>query len=172
MVNVVLVGFPASGKSVLGRMLAHRMKLHFIDLDEAIEEHCNNTIPRIFVQYGECFFREREREALLASLEKDGVLIATGGGTPCYGDAMARINARAVSVYLKADENTLTKRLLHDKDNRPLVCGKSRAEITRYVHETLQRRHPYYAQATLTVLADDSADSIVQQIQAKLDTTR
>lgn len=168
MVNVVLVGFPASGKSVLGRILAQRMELHFIDLDEAIEKHCNNTIPRIFEQYGECFFREREREVLLASLDKEGVLIATGGGTPCYGDAMCRINARAVSVYLQADENTLTQRLLQDCESRPLLCGKSREEIARYVHETLQRRRPYYSQATLTVNADDSADTIVKQIQAIL----
>ncbi len=167
MANVVLVGFPSSGKSVLGRMLAQRMKLHFIDLDEVIEEHCNNTIPRIFEQYGECFFREREREMLLACLDKDGVLIATGGGTPCHGDAMVRINARAVSVYLQADENTLTQRLQQDCERRPLILGKSRAEIARYVHETLQHRHPYYAQATLTVHTDDSADTIVKQIKEK-----
>ncbi len=172
MANVVLVGFPASGKSVLGAMLAQQLKLQFIDLDDAIEKHCNNTIPRIFEQYGESFFRKKEREVLLACLDKEDVLIATGGGTPCYGDAMTRINARAVSVYLQADEQTLTKRLLQDNANRPLLKNKERAEMLRYVHETLQRRHPYYAQATLTVNAEDDAATIVKQILAKLDLIR
>ncbi len=172
MANVVIVGFSASGKSVLGRTLAQRLKLQFIDLDDAIEKHCNNTIPYIFEQYGESFFRKQEQEVLLTMLEKEGVLIATGGGAPCYGDAMAYINARALSVYLQADENTLTQRLLHDRESRPLLCGKSSVEIARYVHDTLKLRHPYYAQASMTVNIDDNADTIVKQIQQKLETVR
>ena len=147
--NIVLVGFPGAGKSTVGRRLADKLGMAFIDLDLYIEEKYHTAVPLLFQRYGEPAFRMLEYAALKEVLEADNAVIATGGGTPCHHDAMTLINSRAHSIYLKFSEEQLVEHLLHSKKKRPLTQHLSEPELRAYVHETLAKREPYYMKATI-----------------------
>ena len=147
--NIVLVGFPGSGKTTLGRRLAKYLKLQFTDLDTKIEERYHSSIPHIFEKYGESAFRECEYNTLTELLGQQNVLIATGGGAPCFNNAMQLINAQATSVYLKLSEDILLERLLISHKKRPLTQKLDKEELKQYIHKTLQERAPYYEQASI-----------------------
>ena len=148
MQSIVLIGFPGAGKSTIGKRLAERLGMDFLDLDLYIEEKYHTAVPLLFQKYGEPAFRTLEYAALCEALALDNVVIATGGGAPCHGDAMERINARAQSIYLRLSEDQLVERLLHSKKKRPLTNSLPEAELRTYVHETLAKREPYYLRAT------------------------
>lgn len=145
--TTVIVGFSGAGKSTVGRKLADRLGMAFVDLDLYIEEKYHSAIPLLFQKYGEPAFRKLEYAALMEVLACGDTVIATGGGTPCYGDAMAQINACARSIYLKLDENQLVEHLLHSKKKRPLTNHLGEPQLREYVHETLTKRELYYLQA-------------------------
>ena len=159
MTPLVLLGFPGSGKSTVGRRLARKLGVAFLDLDRYIEEKYHTSVPLLFQKYGEPAFRALEYAALCEVLAQDDVVIATGGGTPCYGDAMAKINARARSIYLQLTEDELVERLLQSKKRRPLTDSLSEPELRAYVRETLAKREPYYRQAH-TVWTPEEADAL------------
>lgn len=158
MKNVVLVGFPASGKTTIGRTLAPQLGLNFVDLDTAIEVKYHTTVPQLFKKYGELVFRKCEYETLSELLQQDNLLISTGGGAPCFKDAMALINKHSASVYLKLEENILIKRLRDSRKKRPLTDNLNTSELTQYVHQTLMERAPYYEQAHLIFLENEIND--------------
>ena len=154
---IVLIGFPGSGKSTVGRRLAGKLGVAFIDLDCYIEEKYHTSVPLLFQKYGEPAFRALEYVALCEILANDNVVIATGGGTPCHGDAMAKINARARSIYLQLNEEQLVERLLHSKKKRPLTNSLAEPDLRAYVHETLAKREPYYRQASIVWTPEEAA---------------
>lgn len=149
MKNIVLIGFSGSGKSTIGKRLAGKLGMAFIDLDLYIEEKYRTAVPLLFQKYGEPAFRALEYAALCELLERDGVVIATGGGAPCHADAMERINARARSIYLQLTEDELVERLLHSKKKRPLTNNLAEPELRTYVRETLAKREPCYRRADI-----------------------
>jgi len=149
--NVVLVGFSGAGKTTIGRELARRLDLEFVDLDDAIEEKYHATIPHIFQKYGESVFRQCEYQTLKEMLQGQGMVLAAGGGTPANGDAMQMMNANAVTVYLDLSEKTLVQRLKDSKKERPLTAPLTEDQLTAYVHERLEHRLPFYRMAQLTV---------------------
>ena len=142
--NIVLVGFPGAGKTTVGRRMAERLGMTFIDLDLYIEEKYHSAVPLLFQRYGEPAFRTLEYAALKEVLEVDNAVIATGGGTPCHHDAMNLINSRAHSIYLKFSEEQLVEHLLHSKKKRPLTQHLSEPDLRTYVHNTLAEREPIY----------------------------
>ena len=142
--NIVLVGFPGAGKTTIGRRMAERLGMTFIDLDLYIEEKYHTAVPLLFQRYGEPAFRTLEYAALKEVLEADNAVIATGGGTPCHHDAMTLINSRAHSIYLKFSEEQLVDHLLHSKKKRPLTQHLSEPDLRTYVHNTLAEREPFY----------------------------
>ena len=160
--NIVLVGFPGSGKTTVGRRLAGKLGVAFIDLDLYIEEKYHTAVPLLFQKYGEPAFRALEYAALCEVLAKDGVVIATGGGAPCHADAMAKINARARSIYLQLTEEELVERLLHSKKKRPLTNSLAEPDLRAYVHETLANREPFYRLADI-VWTPEEADKLPLQ---------
>ena len=115
--KLVLVGYMASGKSSVGKVLADSLECNFIDLDDYIETKEQQTITEIFAQKGEIYFRLKEIVYLKEILDsKDSLVLSVGGGTPCYGENMDAINNTSTSIYLKASISTLLKRLSNEKE--------------------------------------------------------
>ncbi|MEO2068005.1 MAG: shikimate kinase [Desulfurobacteriaceae bacterium] len=162
--RIILVGFMGSGKSTIGKLLSERLFLPFLDLDEEILKRTGMTIPTIFSKFGEDTFRELERETLLELLSAKECIISTGGGAPVYKDNMDKINESAVSVYLKAEFETLWDRISKDS-NRPLVSlGKEK------VRELFEKRKPFYEKAKIKVRTDiyspsETVDKILQELK-------
>ena len=139
------------GKSTLGRKLAQRLNLCFIDLDKYIEERNFRTIPSIFAEEGEEGFRLREKNALEEIAEFENLVVATGGGAPCFFDNMELMNRTGITLYLAPPVSELVERLLKSKNERPLIKGKSREELTRFIDENLKRRAPFYEKASIII---------------------
>lgn len=148
--RIWILGFMGSGKSTMGRKLSKLLGLNFIDLDKYVEERFFKTIPAIFSEEGEKGFREKERRSLLEVSHFENVVISTGGGAPCFFDNMEVMNNTGFTVYLAPDTETLARRILKSKTERPLVSGKSREELLAFINDTLRIRSPFYEKARLT----------------------
>ncbi len=146
---IFLIGYMCSGKTTLGRALAVRTGLPFVDLDDLIEERAGCPVKEIFATKGEKAFREMEREALAtAATLPDGAIIACGGGTPCYGDNMEFMNGRGLTVHLVVSDNDrLLTRLREGKAKRPLIAHLSDGEIESFITGQMASRRPYYTRA-------------------------
>ena len=169
-VNVFLVGPMGSGKSAVGRRLAERLGLEFVDSDAEIESRTGVDIPYIFEREGEAGFRAREREVLEALTRRDRVLVATGGGAVLDPGTRDRLRSRGCVVYLRASVGQQLARTRHD-DRRPLL----RAPDPRGTLERLmQQRAPLYEEtADLTVDTDGRrVASVVEEIAAQLAAAR
>lgn len=148
-----------AGKSTLGRRLAGETGIPFIDLDTAIEEYSERTVEQWFEQSGEMAFREMERKVLQQSMKERGFIMATGGGTPCFFDNMALMNASGITVYLKASAELLGARLAAIRSTRPLLAAFSEKEWMDEVKRLLALREPWYAQSRI-MLSAEAADRV------------
>jgi shikimate kinase len=115
--KVILIGYMGAGKTTLGKALAQEMGLRFFDLDWYIEEQNDTTISEIFAQEGEAGFREKERQALHEVIQKDDIVLAVGGGTPCFYDNIDFMNQQARTIYLKATPETLKAHIRMEVQN-------------------------------------------------------
>jgi shikimate kinase len=147
--RIFLIGYMGVGKTTLGKKLSAQMELSFIDLDHFIEGRYHKTIPQIFEEKGEACFREMERNALHEVAEFENIIVSTGGGTPCFYDNMAFMNASGATVYLKALADDLIKQVQLSRHNRPMLKNHSGDELARFVEKTLRERTPYYEQAAM-----------------------
>ena len=145
--RVFLIGYMGVGKTTIGKKLAKRLGLRFIDLDDYITSNEYASIAQVIENIGEDYFRNIERHYLLEVTQMEDVLISTGGGTPCFFDHMTLINDSGVSVYLKMDKKSLTNRLKNGMDNRPLLKGKKPEELEGFIEDHLKERKPFYEQA-------------------------
>lgn len=158
--KVFLLGFMGSGKSTIGRNLARRFSGYsFVDLDSYIQEREGFSVSELFSMVGESGFRDLERRYLddLISLDGDYV-IALGGGTPCFGGVMDLLNSCGITVYLRHSVGQLSDRLLMSPTPRPLIAGKSSAELREYVEQTLEVRECYYCRSHITVDSPSRSD--------------
>lgn len=153
--RIYLIGYMGSGKSRLGWRLANHLGVQFVDMDNYIEERNCKTIPQIFAEEGEDGFREKERRALEEVSEFTDLVIATGGGAPCFFDNMALMNETGKTIYLNINAKILADRLLKSKTERPLIKGKSREELIAFIDETLKKRNEFYAQAEYQITEPD-----------------
>ena len=149
--HIVLVGPMGSGKSTLGRALAARLGLAFIDVDACIEASAGRDIPAIFASEGEAGFRERERCALAELLAGEGQLVATGGGAVLDAQNRQRIRERGFVVYLSAGIESQLKRLQRDR-TRPLLQRADREQVLR---ELALQREPLYREVADLVMDTD-----------------
>ena len=167
--NIFLVGYMASGKSTVGRLLASRLRYNFIDLDSYIEEKEGVKIPEIFSKKGEIYFRKKEAFYLKEiTIENDKTVIALGGGTPCYGNNMEflKTNDETRTIYLRLSIQELTERLSKEKENRPVVSHlKSLDELQEFIGKHLFERQFFYNQADIVLDANGySPQKIVEKI--------
>lgn len=160
--SIVLVGMMGSGKSTVGSRLAARLALPFVDADHEIEVAAGMSIPDIFASRGEAEFRAGEQRVIARLLTQGPQVLATGGGAFMNADTRARIAERGVSIWLKADPDTLMRRV-RKRGNRPLL-QTSDPEAT--LRALLAEREPVYALADLTVTSrDDPHDVVVEAVR-------
>ena len=166
--SVVLVGMMGAGKSSIGRRLAQRLGLGFVDADAEIEAAAGMTIAEIFTSYGEPYFRSGEQRVIARLLDSGPQVLATGGGAFMNAETRALIKARATSVWLKVDLDTLAKRVGR-KDTRPLLKGKDARAV---LDDLAQVRYPVYAEADITIESGDTphhstVDSIIKALKER-----
>lgn len=149
--RIFLIGYMASGKTTLGKAFSKATGLQFIDLDWYIESRMHKTISEIFAERGEDGFREVEKRMLHEVGEFEDVLIAAGGGTPCFFDNMEYMNRQGTVVYLKCSPEVLFRHLKMGKGVRPLLLGKNDEELMDFITEQLKKREEYYLKANSIV---------------------
>lgn len=153
--RIYLIGYMGCGKSTLGRRLSKHLGLQFIDMDHYIEERNCKTIPQIFAEEGETEFRKKERRALEELTEFTDIVIATGGGAPCFFDNIDLMNKTGETIYLNINPKILADRLMKSKTERPLIKGKSRDELVAFIDDTLKKRNEFYLQAKHQITQPD-----------------
>ena len=153
--RIVLVGFSGAGKSTIAKKIATHFNFFVIDTDKMLEERYHISVYDCFEKYGEEIFRQLEYNILKEALEQENVVIATGGGAPCFLDAMTLINEKAFSIYIKMASKSLTQRLLNAKVTRPLTKNKNETELFEFVTEQMKFREPFYQRAHFTVKGED-----------------
>jgi len=149
--NIILVGYMGSGKTSLGKKLAKRLNLRFIDTDNLIESRQGMTISSIFELHGEAAFRELEKELIEELAVEENLLLSTGGGMPCFNDLMVKLNELGTTIYLKRPAKELAHRIINSKKKRPITDGKSFDELVTFIDEMLKKRNAFYEQANLIV---------------------
>lgn len=166
---IFLVGYMGCGKSTLGRRLARRLGVPFVDTDARVEEREGASVSDLFRYEGEQRFREIEREVLDASIaEYPSAVISTGGGLPVWGDNMARMNAAGCTVYLRRSAENIAGRLSpYGRRKRPRLQGLNDEELVAFMTRDMASREPFYSRAKL-ILACDSLpdDELVERIVA------
>jgi len=166
---IVLIGLMGAGKTAVGRRLASRLDLPFVDADSEIEAAAGETISEIFAEYGEDYFRQGERKVIARLLKSGPQVLATGGGAYMDAGTRANIKARGVSVWLKADLKVLLKRVGR-RDNRPLLAGSDPGTVMRKLVDV---RYPVYAKADVIVESRDvphesMVGKVIDALAAKL----
>jgi shikimate kinase len=159
--TLVLVGLMGCGKSSIGKRLASRLGLHFIDADEEIERVAHKSISEIFTDHGEAFFRDREAKVIARLLANGPQVLATGGGAFITPETRAKIREDGLSIWLRAELPVLMRRV-GKRESRPLLKGGDPEQIMKNL---MVARYPIYAEADLTVESRDTPhDTIVSEI--------
>jgi shikimate kinase len=148
---IVLVGLMGAGKSSIGRRLAEKLEIPFVDADHEIEVAADKTIAEIFNDHGEAYFREGERRVISRLIENGAQVLSTGGGAFINGETRHSIQAHGISVWLKADLSLLMKRVMKRSD-RPLLQTKDPEAV---MQKLMDQRYPVYATADVTVESRD-----------------
>jgi shikimate kinase len=163
--NIALTGFMAVGKSAVGRRLAQRLRAAFVDLDRAIEEREGMPVGEIFATKGEPYFRSLEKRLLMEILERDGQVIATGGGAVLDEENLRLLKKKSRLICLTAEVEKLLQRAGSGK-GRPLLNEGNRRER---IEELMRRRRESYRQAELTIDTTGlTIDGVVEKIIAYL----
>jgi shikimate kinase len=164
---IYLIGFMGVGKSTIGKALARKTGMKFIDTDRAIEKKYGLFIPHIFEFEGEEAFREKEHASLLELTKLNNIIISAGGGTPCFYDNLLLMKQTGLVIYLKASVGFLLARLQKSKSKRPIIHEKSDIELLEYIKSELHAREKYYSQAHLIIPAKNAdLDMICSEISS------
>lgn len=171
MQKIILVGYMAVGKSTIGKILAEKRQMKWVDLDKIIEKNEKLTIADIFKEKGEIYFRKQEHlefKKLIAAPED--LVISTGGGTPCYANNHLLLKGdNVVSIYLYATIDELYSRLKDNAAERPLVANQSEEELKEFIAKNLFDRSYYYNQATFKInTGGKTPETIAIEIEALL----
>lgn len=162
--NIYLVGMMGAGKTTVGRLLARRLKLRFLDADQELERRCGVKIPLIFEIEGEAGFRSRESQVLAELTALDGVVLGTGGGAVLSQHNRRRLAARGTVVYLRATPEDLSERVRHDR-NRPLLATPDPLARLRELHA---ERDPLYREVA-DLVVDTGKQSVLALARELMD---
>lgn len=150
--KIFLIGFMGSGKTTIGKKLAIKLKLPFIDLDEAIIRKEKKSITEIFEFFGEDYFREKEKEMLADIIDNnEAFVLATGGGTPCFYDNMDVMNQSGITFYLNYSPEFLTSRLLQAAQKRPLLKNVLKDNMNDFISALLKDREVFYEKSQIII---------------------
>lgn len=155
--SIVLVGLMGCGKSSVGRRLASRLGLQFVDADEEIERVAAKSIVEIFADHGEAYFRDGERRVIARLLGNGPQVLATGGGAFINPETRQKIRERGISIWLRADLPVLMRRV-SKRDTRPLL---KTADPEATMRELMAKRYPVYADADITLESRDVPHDVI-----------
>ena len=147
---IFLVGYMGCGKSTIGRTVSRLSGVRFIDLDSYIENRYHATVREIFATHGEAGFRDIEHRMLHEVAGFEDVIVACGGGTPCFMDNMEFMNSCGTTVFLDTPIDRLHSRLMRGRHKRPLIADKSDDELLVFIREALAQRRPHYSKAQMS----------------------
>lgn len=165
--KILLLGYMGSGKSTVGKMLSDKTGISFLDLDSCIENNAMMSIGEIFETRGEIFFRNLEHKVFLELMNStEEIILALGGGTPCYSDNHTLlVGDNVFSFYLKSSVQNLVNRLVLENDKRPLIAGKTEVEIIDFIAPHIFERSFYYQKSKYTIDVDcKSVEQIASEI--------
>ena len=147
---IFLIGYMGCGKSTMGRAVSALTGVPFIDLDNYIEQRFHLTVKEIFAQRGEDGFRDVERRMLQEVADFEDVIVACGGGTPCFFDNMEYMNTHGTTVFLNTPIYRLRSRLMRGRHKRPLIADKDDEELMTFIKEALAKRMDHYSKAQIS----------------------
>ncbi len=165
--RLFLIGFMCSGKSTVGKVLAQRMQLPFVDVDRMVEARVGPLLPYV-QRHGEAAFREEETQVLDTLLVGPAAVIATGGGTPCQGQNMERMLAAGTVVWLDLPMGMLLPRIERSGGDRPLLFGLKGEALRHRVQQLLDERTDIYARAHIIVQAGVPPTEVAERIVSVL----
>ena len=166
--RLFIIGLPGSGKSTLGKKLAKRLDLPFLDLDEIIEQEAGQPIRTIFTQQGEDVFRTIEQRALYQMIEQhNSFVLATGGGAPCFFDNLTVMNKAGTTLFLDVPVPTIVQRMRGNQITaRPLLHGLDQERLVEEYTAKFEKRLPVYRQAHITINQNTSTDEVVTLLRS------
>ncbi|WP_298517906.1 shikimate kinase [uncultured Kordia sp.] len=170
--TIILLGYMASGKSSVSKLLGTELELPVLDLDDYIEMKEEKTIPEIFETKGEIYFRMKEHQYLKEVLEtKEPMILSLGGGTPCYANNMKLIHEYTQQTfYLQTSIPEIINRVKDEKAKRPLISEIANEDLPEFIGKHLFERNAFYQQATHSILTDQKTiESLVEEIKTQLD---
>ena len=167
--KVFIIGLPGSGKSTLGRELARRLNLPFLDLDEIIEQNTNQSVREIFAQQGENVFRRLEQQALHQAINQNNAFVlATGGGAPCFFDNLAVMKQAGTTLFLDVPVSVIVQRMHGDQiTDRPLLRSLDQDRLVEEYTARFEKRLPVYRQAHLTIDENASVEEAIALLNAR-----
>jgi shikimate kinase len=164
--KIFLMGFMGSGKSYWGRMLSQKLQVPYFDLDEQIVNAGGKSINEIFESNGEEYFRLLEKDTLHIITEShDSMVMACGGGTPCYFNNIEYMNREGTTVWLDVPMQVLYERLIRERSRRPLLKDLSDDQVRSFIIKKFSDRKIYYEQADIIVNEDPILlDSLIEKV--------
>jgi shikimate kinase len=162
---IFLIGFMGVGKTTIGKRLANKLNIPFIDLDQEIEKKFQISINEFFAKYGEQAFRTEETKMLKFIIsESEQAIISVGGGLPCYNENIQRMNVAGKTLYLQRPAKELYNRLVNSKADRPLLNDLKGDELLRFIEDKLLVREGFYNQAQIKLTRDQQEISEIVEL--------
>lgn len=165
MTRIILIGYMGAGKSTLGKHLAIKLGIPFIDSDKRIEEQEGLSIKEIFDQKGESYFRMKEVELINTLFTEKEFVLSTGGGLPCFNGLMDELNSLGNTIYLQHKNELLFGRLRSNNSKRPLLAELNDDELRAYIASKIEEREIYYTKAQIILKKEDQTrDEIIRRL--------
>ena len=166
--RLFIIGYKNCGKTTIGRQIALKLGLEFIDLDEVIEIQEGKSIPDLYASVGDLEFRIKEWKALQKAVKKDNIVVSTGGGAPCHCENMDLMEKNGEVLYIELDTETLVHRLKKATKDRPIVLNKTDEELEHYITDLRERCEHHYLRAKYKMDGKNiSAEKIIEILNLK-----